>query len=229
MEMTARFIVTFDEVWALLVAVCDELQRVQWEWQAADTAIGKARFGEARLVPTPRIEKERDKTQHRVGGEANSEIEMLRSEIAKLGGTTRHVSRKIGLKDALRQLVETETIKKAPLWQTLEFDELGIEKSLRALGVEIIPPHSDKHALAECDLGVTCVDAAPPETGTLLLRSSDDFASIRIARGCQSSIGASQRRGLLDFHHRHQSDLRHRIDDDDRSAWAEIIARLDSG
>jgi L-lactate dehydrogenase complex protein LldG len=110
----------------------------------------------------------------RVAGDTNSEIEMLLSEIAKLGGTTRRVSRKSGLKDALRQLVETEAIKKATLWQTQEIDELWIEELLRALGVEIISPHSDKYALAECDLGVTSVDSALPETGTLLLRSSPE-------------------------------------------------------
>lgn len=47
----------FEKIWALLVAECDELQGVQWEWQAADAAMRKARFGGARLVPTPRIER----------------------------------------------------------------------------------------------------------------------------------------------------------------------------
>jgi putative transposase len=47
----------FEKVWALLVEECDELHGVQWEWQAADAAMGKARFGGARLVQTPRIER----------------------------------------------------------------------------------------------------------------------------------------------------------------------------
>lgn len=45
----------FEQLWAQLVAECDELRAVHWEWQAADTAMGKARFGGARLAPTPRI------------------------------------------------------------------------------------------------------------------------------------------------------------------------------
>ncbi len=42
----------FEQVWALLVEECDELQGVNWEWQAADAAMRKARFGGARLIPT---------------------------------------------------------------------------------------------------------------------------------------------------------------------------------
>ncbi len=45
----------FEKVWAVLVAECDELQGVEWKWQAADGALGKARFGgimSARTRPT---------------------------------------------------------------------------------------------------------------------------------------------------------------------------------
>ena len=45
----------FEKIWALIVDECEELKGVQWAWQAADTAVGKARFGGARLDPTPRI------------------------------------------------------------------------------------------------------------------------------------------------------------------------------
>jgi hypothetical protein len=38
-----------------LVEECDDLQAVQWDWQAADSAMGKARFGGATSGPTPRI------------------------------------------------------------------------------------------------------------------------------------------------------------------------------
>ncbi len=43
----------FEKIWAMLVDECDELQGVNWEWQAADTALGKARFGGALLDRTP--------------------------------------------------------------------------------------------------------------------------------------------------------------------------------
>ena len=32
-------------LWAMLVEGCDELGGVDWQWQAADTAMGKARMG----------------------------------------------------------------------------------------------------------------------------------------------------------------------------------------
>ena len=34
-----------DEIWALVVTDCDELGGVDWEWQSADAALGKARLG----------------------------------------------------------------------------------------------------------------------------------------------------------------------------------------
>ena len=45
----------FEQIWALLVAACDELGQVHWKWQAADAALGKARFGGALSAPTPPI------------------------------------------------------------------------------------------------------------------------------------------------------------------------------
>ena len=34
----------FEKIWAVLVAECDELGGVQWQWQTADAMLGKARF-----------------------------------------------------------------------------------------------------------------------------------------------------------------------------------------
>lgn len=42
-------------IWAVLVENCQELGGVDWEWQSADGAMGKARFGGTRSVPIPRI------------------------------------------------------------------------------------------------------------------------------------------------------------------------------
>ena len=44
----------FERVWALLVEKCDELGAVQWEWQAADGAMGKARLGGIMSAPIQR-------------------------------------------------------------------------------------------------------------------------------------------------------------------------------
>jgi len=42
----------FDRIWAVLVHACDELGAVNWDWQAADAALGKARFGGIRSART---------------------------------------------------------------------------------------------------------------------------------------------------------------------------------
>ncbi len=44
-----------DEVWAILIDHCDELDGVDWQWQAADGVMGKARLGGTRSAKTPRI------------------------------------------------------------------------------------------------------------------------------------------------------------------------------
>jgi putative transposase len=42
-----------DRLWATLIAACEELGGVDWQWQAADAALGKARFGgiKSALIP----------------------------------------------------------------------------------------------------------------------------------------------------------------------------------
>jgi len=45
----------FERTWALLIASCEELGGVDWQWQAADAAMGKARFGGGTSGRTPRI------------------------------------------------------------------------------------------------------------------------------------------------------------------------------
>lgn len=44
-----------DRVWATLVQQCDELRGVNWKWQAADGAMGKARFGGTTSARIPQI------------------------------------------------------------------------------------------------------------------------------------------------------------------------------
>jgi L-lactate dehydrogenase complex protein LldG len=51
---------------------------------------------------------------------------------------------------------------------------LGVNEILSDLGVEMHSPHEDPRDLAHCDLGVTEVDYALPETGTLALLSSPE-------------------------------------------------------
>jgi putative transposase len=45
----------FPLIWSLLVAECDDLGGVDFDWQAADCAMGKARSGGMPWARTPRI------------------------------------------------------------------------------------------------------------------------------------------------------------------------------
>jgi transposase len=42
----------FERLWAVLLEQCADLGGVDWEWQAADGAMGKARLGGTRSAPT---------------------------------------------------------------------------------------------------------------------------------------------------------------------------------
>ena len=44
-----------ERLWAMLVESCRELGGVDWQWQSADGAMGKARFGGIMSAQTPRI------------------------------------------------------------------------------------------------------------------------------------------------------------------------------
>jgi putative transposase len=45
----------FVRLWAVLIENCEELGAVDWQWQSADGAMGKARFGGIKSAQTPRI------------------------------------------------------------------------------------------------------------------------------------------------------------------------------
>ena len=45
----------FDRIWAVVQEACEDLGGCDWEWQAADGWLGKARSGGSRWAPTPLI------------------------------------------------------------------------------------------------------------------------------------------------------------------------------
>jgi putative transposase len=49
----------FETLWAQLIDACAELSGVYWQWQSADGAMGKARFGGTKSAPIPRIAAKR--------------------------------------------------------------------------------------------------------------------------------------------------------------------------
>ena len=46
-----------EQIWVRLIESCEELGGVEFRWQAADTAMGKARLGGIKSAPTRRIER----------------------------------------------------------------------------------------------------------------------------------------------------------------------------
>ena len=142
---------------------------------AREEILGKVRMALLRRIdaPAPPVPSSA-RVASRAPGDTSTEMEMLLGEIGKLGGQTRRFARGDEIQSALAELVEAEEIKKATVWGTAELAELGVADSLGGLGVGLVSPHADKYQLAECDLGVTSVDAALPETGTLLLRSTPE-------------------------------------------------------
>jgi uncharacterized protein (DUF885 family) len=95
-----------------------------------------------------------------------AELAQLLTEIGKLSGVTRRLASREEFRDALAELVRAEAVKRATCWTTPELEAWGVATTLRTLGVEIVPGQADKRIVASCELGVTGVDAALPETGT---------------------------------------------------------------
>ena len=106
-------------------------------------------------------------------GDVNAEIDLFIAEIQKLGGIARRVANRDELQMAMRELVEKENIRKATVWETDEMHELGIEEMLGAFDVQTIPQSAPAREVAQCDLGITGVDAALPEVGSIVLRTSE--------------------------------------------------------
>ena len=99
------------------------------------------------------------------------EIELLLTEVRTLSGVAARVAL-AEIETSLAALVEGERIGRATLWPTPRIAELRLAERLSALGVDLVPATAGKAALARCDLGVTEVDFALPETGTIGLLSS---------------------------------------------------------
>jgi L-lactate dehydrogenase complex protein LldG len=109
----------------------------------------------------------------RINGDLEDEVDLLISEINRLAGVALRIG-EAEIKDGLERLVQEQEVKKATAWATPGLRDLQIETHLRSLGVIWVPPDADKRSLATCDLGITEVDYALPQTGTLALLSSPE-------------------------------------------------------
>lgn len=121
----------------------------------------------ASLPPRPPI------TPSRIPGLSSEELALLLREIEKAAGHTQQLSEP-ALDAALHTLIEAEHIHTAAIWNTPDLRRMDIAGRLARLGVTLISPNAGKHALAQCDLGVTGVDFAVPDSGTLGLLSGPE-------------------------------------------------------
>jgi L-lactate dehydrogenase complex protein LldG len=102
----------------------------------------------------------------------DAEMDLLLEEVRRLSGQSRKVKGPEGFAAALEELVKAEAVRKASFSDHPFYRRYGVTELLTRLGVEIVPPASDRKRLAECDLGITVADGALPETGTVLLRTT---------------------------------------------------------
>lgn len=101
-----------------------------------------------------------------------AEIATFLNEVKKLSGVGQRLV-PTEIDTALKALVEEQNIRKATAWETPWLRQLGVTEILNSLGVELVSPNASKHDMALCDLGVTEADYLLPETGTLVLKSSN--------------------------------------------------------
>jgi L-lactate utilization protein LutC len=100
------------------------------------------------------------------------EMEMMLLEVKRLSGHGLKIHGRDEFAVALDQLVKAEGIRTAAFSNHPLYHPYGIAEFLKGFGVQIVSPDGDGHRLAECDLGITVADAAIPETGTVLLRTT---------------------------------------------------------
>ncbi len=109
-----------------------------------------------------------------VPAEPGAALALLLDEIVELGGRVRRLAPDADLLVPLREVVEAEQVTRAVIWGTPPLRALALAEALASLGVAVVPPDAGLEQVAACDLGITGVDAALPETGTLLLRAGPD-------------------------------------------------------
>lgn len=102
----------------------------------------------------------------------DEEMEMMLLEVKRLGGRGLKVHGRDEFAVALDDLVKTERIRTAAFSDHPLYRPYGIASLLKGSGVQVLSPDGDGRRLADCDLGITAADAALPETGTVLLRTT---------------------------------------------------------
>jgi L-lactate dehydrogenase complex protein LldG len=110
--------------------------------------------------------------ESREAGVLDEEIERMMGEVKRVSGHGRRVQGREAFASALKDLIREEGIRTAAFSDHPFYRPYDIGELLGSFGVRIIFPENGGHNLADCDLGITVADAAFPETGTVLLRTT---------------------------------------------------------
>jgi L-lactate dehydrogenase complex protein LldG len=134
----------------------------------ADVARAVAAHAGAPLQPLPAAAR----FEPRKAEVLDKEIERMLGEVKRVSGHGRRVHGREEFSAALDHLIRTEGIRTAAFSDHPLYRPFGIEELLKGFGIGIVSPDGDGRRLADCDLGITVADAALPETGTVLLRTT---------------------------------------------------------
>jgi L-lactate dehydrogenase complex protein LldG len=132
----------------------------------ADVARAVAAHAGSPLQPLPaaaRFEPRKAET-------LDEEIERMLGEVKRVSGHGRRVHGPEEFAAALGQIIRDEGIRTAAFSDHPLHRHYGTEALLKESGIGIFSPGG--RGLADCDLGITAADAALPETGTVLLRTT---------------------------------------------------------
>jgi L-lactate dehydrogenase complex protein LldG len=142
------------------------------ERSAREAILGKVSSAVEAYAETPLEPPGSARFEPRTAADPGAEMDLLLEEVRRLGGKSRKVQGPEGFAAALEELVKAEGVRKTSFSNHPLFHRYGLAELLARLGVEVVPPAGDRKRLADCDLGMTVVDGALPETGTVLLRTT---------------------------------------------------------
>jgi L-lactate utilization protein LutC len=134
----------------------------------ADVQAALAGYADSPLQPIPASAR----FEPRKAATLREEMGMMLLEVERLGGHGRTVHGRDEFAVALDNLAGTERIRTAAFSDHPLYHPYGIAELLKGSGIQIVSPDGDGRSLAECDLGITVADAAIPETGSVLLRTT---------------------------------------------------------
>jgi L-lactate dehydrogenase complex protein LldG len=107
-------------------------------------------------------------------GAAADPVAKLGAELAAAGGFLHRVADADAAITAVVRLITERSASRVLLAGGPFIDSLSLDRALKAVGVEVVPPGAGREAFFAADVGVTGVEAVIAETGTLVLATRPD-------------------------------------------------------